>query len=125
MEELIGRITAKTGIDEDQAREAVAIILDFLNRDGPQDKVAKVIDSTPGARELLNERAEKKSGGFLGGLMGGMGAMGALNELTQLGLGMGQVQTVTREVVAYSKEQVGEETVDEIIESIPGLSQVV
>ncbi|WP_321341885.1 DUF2267 domain-containing protein [Breoghania sp.] len=126
MDELISRICAKAGISEDTAKEAVGIILRFLHKDGPTDKVETVIDAIPGARELLDEGGEKK-GGLLGGLasMTGMGAMGALNELTSAGLSMGEVQTVTRQVVEYAKEVAGEDLVDDIISSIPGLSQVV
>jgi hypothetical protein len=54
-----------------------------------------------------------------------MGAMGALNRLTEAGLSMREVQTVGREVVAYSREQAGDELVGEIVASIPGLSQFV
>ncbi|WP_319772019.1 DUF2267 domain-containing protein [Breoghania sp.] len=126
MDVLINRICAKAGISEDTAKEAVGIILRFLHKDGPTDKVEQVIDAIPGARDLLDNGGEK-SGGFLGSLasMTGMGAMGALNELTNAGLSMGEVQTVTREVVDYAKEVAGEDLVEDIISSIPGLSQVV
>ena len=127
MEELINRIRAKAGIGEETAREAVGIILRFLRKDGPTEKVDQVIDAIPGARAFLDEGDGEKKGGLLGGLasMTGMGAMGALNELTNAGLSMSEVQTVTREVVDYAKEVAGEDLVDDIIESIPGLSQVV
>lgn len=124
MQDLINRIVGKTGVSEDVAEQAVGIILRFLKKDGPTDKVDQVLDTMPGARELVDEQP-KGGGGLLGGLMGGMGAMGALNELMAAGLGMGEVQSVTREIVAYAKEKAGEDVVDDIIESIPGLSQVV
>jgi hypothetical protein len=41
------------------------------------------------------------------------------------GLDMGQVQTVTKEVIAYAREKAGEDTVGEIVGSIPGLGQFV
>lgn len=127
MEELIKRIIAASGVTEEQATEAVAIILDFLNKDGPQDQMQKVLAALPGASELIASRAEK-SGGLLsglGGMMGGgMGAMAALNELTSAGLGMGEVQSVARELVSYAKEKAGDDVVDEVITQIPGLSQV-
>ncbi|AXS39892.1 DUF2267 domain-containing protein [Breoghania sp. L-A4] len=128
MNELIERIVAKTGISPELARQAVAIILRFLNKDGPSDLVRQVIDAIPGARDLIEEKDTAGGGGMLGGLagmMGGMGAMGALNELTSAGLDMSQVQSVTKEVVTFAKEKADEDTVDEIINAIPGLSQVV
>lgn len=129
MEELINRIVAASGVGEEQAREAIAIILKFLNKDGPQEQMQQIFDALPGARELVAEREGKGGGGLLGGLGnmmgGGMGAMAALNELTSAGLDMGEVQSVTRELVAYAKEKAGDEVVDEVVSQIPGLSQVI
>ncbi|WP_417680242.1 DUF2780 domain-containing protein [Roseibium sp.] len=129
MEELINRIVAASGVGEEQAREAVAIILKFLNKDGPQEQMQQIFDALPGARELVAEREGKSGGGLLGGLGsmmgGGMGAMAALNELTSAGLDMGEVQSVTKELVAYAKEKAGDDVVDEVVSQIPGLSQVI
>jgi hypothetical protein len=41
------------------------------------------------------------------------------------GLSMGQVQSVTREVMAYAREQAGDDAIGEIVGAIPGLSQFV
>jgi hypothetical protein len=41
------------------------------------------------------------------------------------GLDMGQVQAVTRDIIAYAREKAGEDAVGEIVGSIPGLSQFV
>ena len=38
---------------------------------------------------------------------------------------IGQVQGVTRAVIAYSREKAGEDAVGEIVAAIPGLSQFV
>lgn len=123
MDQLIAGIAEKVGIDPELARKAVSIILTFLNKDGPQDLVKQVMDTMPGASELIE--SDSGGGGLLGGLMGSMGAMGALNQLTSAGLDMGQVSGVTREVISYAKEHAGEDIVDEIVGSIPGLSQVI
>lgn len=127
MEELIKRIVGKTDIGDELAEQAVGIILRFLNKDGPSALVGQVIDAIPGARALVDAEGNGKGGGLLGGLtgmVGGMGAMGALNELTSAGLDMSQVQSVTKEVVGFAKEKAGDDLVDEIIDAIPGLSQV-
>jgi hypothetical protein len=42
-----------------------------------------------------------------------------------IGLGMDQMQGVTREVIAYAREKLGEDSVGEIVGSIPGLGQFV
>ena len=124
MEELIAGIAEKVGIDVEIARKSVAIILNFINKDGPSDLVEQVLDVMPGSREIM-EAGGDGDGGLLGGMLGNMGAMGALTQLTSAGLDMGQVTGVTRELIAYAKERAGEDIVDEIVDSIPGLNQVV
>ncbi len=129
MDELIGRIVNNAGISKDLAKTAVGIILNFLNRDGPADKVSELISALPGAQALLESHGEGGSSGLLGGISdmmgGGGGAMAAFSELTNAGLGMGEVQTVTKEVVGFAREKAGAELVDEVISSIPGLGQFV
>ncbi|WP_067338980.1 hypothetical protein [Stappia indica] len=132
MDELIGRIAAAAGISEDLARQAIGIILKFLERDGPPDAVAQILATLPGASQLMAEQGGGSGGGLLGSLAGklggsiggGMGAMAALNELTNAGLDMGEVQTVTRELVQVARERAGDDVVDRVVSSIPGLSQV-
>ena len=119
MEELIGRITSNVGIDEELAGKAISIILNFLNNSAPEDKMAQLLDALPGASDLITDEG---GGGMFSG--GAMGAMGAMNDLTSAGLSMGQVQGVTSEVVGYAREKSGS-VVDEIVSSIPGLSQFV
>jgi len=124
MDELIGRLVA-TGIDRAAAEKAVGIILDFLLKEGPADKVQPLLAKLPGA-EALMQKVAGESGG-LGGLMGGAmgGVMGAGMKMMSAGLSMGQVQSVTKAVIAYSREKVGEDAVGEIVAAIPGLAQFV
>jgi hypothetical protein len=51
--------------------------------------------------------------------------MGVFNSLTSAGLGMGEIQGVTREVIAFANARVGDDAVREIVGSIPGLNQFV
>lgn len=122
MNELISRIAQSAGIDEGLAQKAVGIILSFLNKEGPEGPMQKIMAAIPDA-DALTAGSGDGGGGLLGGLMGSMGAMGALNELTSAGLDMGQVQSVTSELVGYAKEKAGADVVDKVIQSIPGLSQ--
>jgi hypothetical protein len=128
MEELVSRLVSNVGVSEEQAGKAIEVILNFLKQAGPADKVNELMEKIPGASDLVGTASEG-GGGLLGGLggMGGgmMGAMGAMGELTSAGLGMGEVQGVTKEVVGYAKEHAGSELVDEIVGSIPGISQFV
>jgi hypothetical protein len=123
MNELIERLIANTGLDRSTAERAVGIILDFLLKEGPADKVQSLIDKMAGAADLVAaEQANAGDGGSFGG-MGGIMAAG--NRLMAAGLDMGQVQSVTREVVAYAREKAGEDIVGEVVGSIPGLGQFV
>lgn len=125
MDELIGRLVADVGIDRAAAEKAVGIILDFLVKEGPADKVQPLLAKLPGA-EALMAKAASESGG-LGGLMGGAmgGVMGAGMKMMSAGLSMGQVQSVTKAVIAYAREKAGEDAVGEIVGAIPGLAQFV
>jgi len=131
MEELIGRIMAAAGIEEETAKSAIGIILGFLNKEGPDDKMQLIFDALPGAQELVaaREEAGNGGGGLLGGLgsmMGGqMGAMAALSELNGIGLDMDGVQSVAKELISYAKEKAGDDVVNEVVSQIPGLSQIV
>jgi hypothetical protein len=126
MEELIGRITKNVGIDEGVARKAVGVILSFLYQEGDRDKVAALTGSIPGARDYIetSDADSAASLGGLGGLMGG-GAMAVLGQLQSLGLGMGEIQSVTQETVDFAREKAGADIVDGIVSSIPGLGQFI
>jgi hypothetical protein len=119
MDELIGRLVANVGVDRAAAEKAVGIILDFLRKEGPPDKVQALIAGLPGAEALL--KANKDEGGGFG--MGGL--MGAGSKMMAAGLSMGQVQGVTKEVIAYTREKVGDDAIGEIVGAIPGLSQFI
>jgi hypothetical protein len=53
------------------------------------------------------------------------GIMGVGTKLMAAGLGMGQMQGVTREILGFAREKIGEDQVGEIVGSIPGLGQFI
>lgn len=118
MEELIQRLTAHADVDRPHAEKAVGIILDFLVKEGPADKVEALMAGMPGSDKLLATAQSEPAGGMLGG-MGGL--MGAANRLMGAGLSMGQVQSVTREFIAFAREKAGEDAVGDVVGAIPGL----
>ena len=95
MDELIDQLVTTVGISKETAEKAVGIILGFLKEAGPADKVAELMDKLPGASDI-----ETPASG-----------------------GMGEIQGVTRQLVSYAKQHAGDELVDDVIGSIPGLSQ--
>ncbi len=124
MDELIARLVADVGIDRATAEKAVGIILEFLVKEGPADKVQPLLNKLPGAEAVMQRAAtESDSAGLMAGAMGGV--MGAGMRMMSAGLSMGQVQSVTRAVIAYTREKAGEDAVGEIVAAVPGLSQFV
>ena len=85
----------------------------------------------PGAPEAaLAGAADKPSGGgLMSGLMnlmgGSGGLMGLAAQLNGIGLGTGEMTTVGKEIFAYAREKVGDERVNRVAASIPGLSQLI
>jgi hypothetical protein len=127
MDELIERLVA-LGIDRTAAEKAIGIVFNFLVREGPADKVRPFLAKLPGAEALMAKTADggaddAGAGGFLGGGMGGI--MGAGMQMMALGLSMGHVQSVAREILAYSREKAGADAVAEAVAAIPGLAQFI
>ena len=120
MDELVGRIAANVGISRSVAEKAVGIIFEFLAREGPAEIVQQLVARLPGADAAI-ETARVEAGPF--GAMGGI--MGVGTRLMGAGLSMPEIQSVTREIIAYAREQAGEEAVDRFVEAIPALRQFI
>jgi hypothetical protein len=115
MTELIDRIVAKVGVDPPVAEKAVGLILGFLAKEGPADKVQLLVAKLPGHEQLM----ASGNGGGMGGIMGlGAKLMGA-------GLDMSQIQAVVRELAAYAQDRGAAQELSEVAASIPGLSQFI
>jgi hypothetical protein len=119
MDELIGQLAVKAGIDNVVAEKTAGIVLGFLRNEGPSDKVQALIDRIPGAEAAI---AASSSGAGLVQLMGG-GLMALGTRLMGLGLGMPEIQNVARELFKFGRDKIGADQMGEIIAGTPGLSQ--
>ena len=119
MDELVGRLAAQASIDSAVAEKTVGIILGFLRSEGPTDKVQALIDNIPGAEAAI---AASERGAGLSKLMGG-GLMAVGTRLMGLGLGMGEIQNIARELFRFGRDKIGAEHMSEIISGTPGLKQ--
>src|SRR3989442_12164444 len=119
MDELIERLAVKAGIDNAVAEKTVGIMLGFLRNEGPSDKVQALIDKIPGAEAAI--AASSNSGG-LSRLMGS-GLMALGTRLMGLGLGMGEIQNIARELFRFGPDPIGAEQMGGIIAGAPGLGQ--
>jgi hypothetical protein len=118
MDELVARIVATVGVERAVAERAVGIILDFLATEGPADKIGALFARLPGASEAA-AAAHAEGGELFGGIMG------VGSRLMSAGLGMGEIQGVTRELIAFARERAGDADLDGIVAAIPGLSQFI
>jgi len=123
MDDLIGRVVANTGVGRTAAEKAVSIILQFLFREGPTDKVRALIRYLPGADAAMPASNPSSSSPSLFGVIGGL--MGAVSQLVAAGLSVGRMQAVTREAMSFVREKAGEDAVGDIVGAIPGLGQLV
>lgn len=129
MNELVSRVAESVGIAPDVAAKAVGMMLGFLQREADDGAVAKMIESIPGASELVAQFNGEGAGGggLLGGLMAsfGGGVMALGQQLMSQGLGMGEITALAKETIAIAREHAGDEVVDTVVASVPGLSQFV
>lgn len=116
MDELIARITSNAGIDAALAEKSVGMILGFLQREADDGAVAEMIKALPGGPEAVAQHGAEETGG---------GVMGLGQQLMGEGLGMGEISGVARELMNFAREKAGEDTVDTVVNSVPGLSQFV
>jgi hypothetical protein len=119
MDELIGQLADRAGIDTAVAEKTVGIILDFLRSAGPSDNVEALIDTIPGAEAVI---AASNEGSGLTNLMGG-GLMAVGTRLMALGLGIGEIQNIARELLRFGRDKIGADQMGNIIAGTPGLSQ--
>ena len=109
------------------------MMLGFLQREADDGPVAKMIEAIPGASELVaqyNGEGQSGGGGILGSIMGalgggGGGVMALGQQLMSEGLGMGEITTLAKETIAIAEQHAGKDVVDEVVASVPGLSQFV
>lgn len=119
MDELIGRLAVKAGVNNAVAEKTIGIILGFLRNEGPSDKVQALIDKIPGAEAAI---ANSSSNSGLSRLMGG-GLMALGTKLMALGLGMGEIKNIAGELFRFGRDKIGADQMGEIIAGTPGLSQ--
>lgn len=129
MEELIARVTTRTGLDAATAQTAIGHILAFLQKEGPATEVSQLLSALPGSEAAIAEPNAGEAGGgglmgMLGGMMGG-GVMALGQKLMAAGVPMGQMQPLGQELFAYGREKAGEDVMGPIVGSVPGLNQFV
>jgi hypothetical protein len=122
MQDLVERVATAANLDPDTAHKAVRVVLAFIAREAPEDKVKALFAAMPGARDMVDKEGAGGSPDAVG--FGGMGAMATFNELSGLGLSFAQIKVLAQEVLAYGRGHAGEDVMGEIVGAIPGLNQL-
>jgi len=131
MQELIQRVSAAVGVDEETAKAAIGHVLQFLQKELPEGPAADLIGKIPNAQELIEAAAAAPTDGLGAAVLGGIGGliggakgdiMGLVGKLTAVGLDFGQMQTLSHEFFTHAEERLGKENVDKIIEAVPALA---
>jgi hypothetical protein len=119
MDELIGRLAVKAGIENAVAEKTIGIMPGFLRNEGPGDKVQAPIDNIAGAEAAI---AASGGGGISRLMGGGLTALGA--KLMELGPGMAQIQNIARELFRFGRDKIGADRMGEIIAGTRGLKEL-
>ena len=135
MDNLIARVAAAADTTPDTARQAVALVLDFIKREAPESAVDALLAKAPALKAIVASIASTSGEGMStavkglmgtgAGAMGGGGLMALGGDLMGLGLGMVQIQAVGKEVFDYARETAGDDVLGEISAAIPGLAQFI
>ncbi len=133
MDELVGELASKAGIDAAVAAKSTGIIPGFLRREGPSDTVHVRFDIIPNAKAAVatTGNGAGRTRPIGDGLMAaGMRRMGLVMSLftslglfASLGLSIGKIQNIVRELFRFGRDQIGADQMGEIIAGTPGLSQ--
>ncbi|MER9254522.1 hypothetical protein NKI59_22415 [Mesorhizobium sp. M0598] len=118
MEEFLSRIATGAGIGPALAEKAVGLMLGFLQRHAADGPVARMIEAIPGASKLVAKYHgdDPDDGG---------GLIGLGQQLMSEGLSILNIAALANETIAFAKEHAGDELVDEVLNSVPGLPQFV
>lgn len=124
MNELVQQVADQVGIDPATAEKAIGMMLAFLKKEAPGSAIEQMLAAIPGANDLAAAQ-DGGGGGLLGSLLGGGGIMGLGQQLMGAGLGMGEITGLAKQTIAVARQHAGDDVVDQVVASVPGLSQFV
>ncbi|HKI20667.1 MAG TPA: DUF2780 domain-containing protein [Isosphaeraceae bacterium] len=135
MSDIVNELAEQTEIPSDTIHKAVAALLAFLEKELGSDTIAQVKAAVPGAA-LVNTGAESPEeaapqGGLLGTLsnlagkiLGAKAGGGAelLAKLSELGLKPEQIQAFLTKAVAFIKQHLSPELLQQVLEKVRGFA---
>jgi hypothetical protein len=116
MDELIGRLAVKAGVNDAVTEKTIGIIPGFLCHEGSSHNVQTLNERTPGAASAISASAGRnRLTAFTGNRL--MAAGSKLLDLRldlRLGLGMSLVQDVAHELFRFGHDKIGTDGINEI-----------
>ncbi len=119
MDELIAQLAAKASVEIAVAEKTTGAILSFLRDEGGSNQAQALIEAIPGAEEAI--AASNNSCGTSWLMGGGLMALGT--RLMALGLSIGEIQKIARELFIYGRGKIGSDQMGAIIDATPGVRQ--
>jgi hypothetical protein len=139
MDELIQQLTAKLGIDESVAQAATGKAMAMVKENVGDDLFNKISSAVPGASDVADAGAEEplpSEGG--GGMLGSLASMassalgGSAGSGLELGAALGdaglptdQMGSFVSTIVAFLKDKVGDEVMDQVLAKFPMLKTLI
>ncbi len=130
VQDIVSAVASRLNVDNATAESAVGTILSILDHEATGTKADALFDQLPGARDLA-QRYDVMAGAGGGGLMGMLGSalgdragalVNGMAKLKGLGLSVAQVEEAGKQLIEQAKTAAGPDTVNEIVNDIPGLA---
>ena len=129
MDEIIKVISERLDVSESVVREAIKVLLAFIQRRTAGTKLEKIIAEIPGASSLLAEIPDAKlsdGAGLFSRLAGPLeDAARALSGLRSAGLDTKQIGPFIQAFLEKAREIAGPEVVEEFLRQVPILRSLV
>jgi hypothetical protein len=134
MQEIINAIAQDAGMNVQTATLIVGTILAFIQKEAPQDVVARILAAFPDAGTVIaqSQTATANTGG-LGGLVGRIGAalggkagdaMTLVSQLLATGVTMTQLETAGTTLIKGVREEAGPKVVTDLLKHVPELQKL-
>jgi hypothetical protein len=134
MDQIVSAIAQKLGIPEAVVRSGLTVVLNFLKQKAGGSEFGALLNMIPGASDLANAPVPDAGGGnVFANLIGSVSSMfggqtadigKTVASLENAGLKTEQIAPFLQTFVGEAKKIAGEDTVNNVLASVPGLANL-
>jgi hypothetical protein len=134
MDQIVTAIAQKLGIPEAVVRSGLAVLLNFLKQKAGESEAGALLNQIPGANDLANAPTPDAGGGnLLGNLIGSVSSLfggqaadvgKVVAGLENAGLQTELIPPFVESFIEEAKKFVGEDTVNNLLASVPALANL-